>query len=391
MEGSPLSRSTTLNVDALRREQFPVTHRWAWFNHATFGPPPTAYLTAVREFTERMAAADLPEGYGLWGGMVDDVRAAAARFVNCEVDDVAFLKNTAEGLGVVALGLDWKPGDEVIAYNQAFPADVYPWMNLGSRGVTLKLIEDRGRQRHEVADVEALMTPRTRLVCLELVNFNSGFRAPVEEVAKLCHDHGAWLLVDATQAAGALRIDVRELGCDVLIAHGYKFLMSGWGTAISYFAPHTRERLGVPEPGWKSLRDLKNRASLVDYQMDWATEARRWEPGIPDIVGIMGLGAVVKLMSELGTREIEERVLAYADEVSGALEEQGWSVVSSRRAGERSGILSLKRDGVDMPKLAEELRSRDVSCAVREGRLRVSVHFYNDRSDLDRLLDCLPR
>jgi len=235
------------------------------------------------------------------------------------------------------------------------------------------------------------MTPRTRLVCLELVNFNSGFRAPVEEVAKLCHDHGAWLLVDATQAAGALRIEVRELGCDVLIAHGYKFLMSGWGTAISYFAPHTRERLGVPEPGWKSLRDLQNRASLVDYQMDWATEARRWEPGIPDIVGIMGLGAVVKLMSELGTREIEERVLAYADEVAGALEERGWSVVSSRRTGERSGILSLKRDGVDMPKLAEELRSRDVSCAVREGRLRVSVHFYNDRADLDRLLDCLPR
>jgi selenocysteine lyase/cysteine desulfurase len=368
-----------------------VTEKWAWFNHATFGPPPRAYLRAVHELTEKMAAAELPDGYGLWGEMVDGVRADAARFVNCEPDDVAFLKSTAEGFGVVSLGLDWKPGDEVIAYNQAFPADVYPWLNLASCGVRLKLIDDRGRQRHDVADVEALMTPRTRLVCLELVNFSSGFRAPVEEVAGLCHRQGAWLLVDATQAAGALRVDVRELGCDVMIAHGYKFLMSGWGTAISFFAPHTRERLGVPEPGWKSVADLKNRASLVDYKLDWATEARRWEPSIPDLVGIMGLGAVIGLLSELGTRQIEERVLDYADQVSGALEERGWSVVSSRRPGERSGIISLSRDGVDMAGLEAELRGQDVACAVREGRLRVSVHFYNDGSDLDRLVDCLPR
>ena len=379
-----------LDVAALRREQFPVTKRWAWFNHATFGPPPVAYLEKVRDFTQKMAEAELPDGYGLWGDMVDEVRTAAARFVGCEADDVAFLKSTAEGFGVVALGLDWKPGDEVIAYNQAFPADVYPWMNLGERGVTLKLVEDRGRQRHEAADVAALLTPRTRLVCLELVNFNSGFRAPIEEIAELCRRQGAWLLVDATQAAGALRIDMRELGCDILVAHAYKFMMSGWGTAICAYAPHTRERLGVPEPGWKSLRDVKNRASLVDYKLDWASEARRWEPSIPDIVGIMGLGAVMGLMTSLGTRRIEERVLDYAEEVTGALEDRGWSVVSSRRPGERSGILSLRREGVDMPGLAAELRSRDVACAVREGRLRVSVHFYNDRSDLDRLLDCLP-
>ena len=176
-----------------------------------------------------MSAGDIPDGYGLWGEMLEQARAQAAQFVNCSPDDVAFLKSTAEGLGVVALGLDWQPGDEVIAYNQAFPADVYPWMNLSGRGVELKLIADQGRHRHEVADVEALMTPRTRIVCLELVNFTNGFRAPIAEIARMCHERGAWLVVDATQAAGVLRIDMRELGCDVLVAHGYKFLMSGWG------------------------------------------------------------------------------------------------------------------------------------------------------------------
>jgi selenocysteine lyase/cysteine desulfurase len=390
MEVSPLSSSVGIDVAAIRKGEFPVTEKWSWFNHATFGPPPRAYLKAVGEFAEQMAAGDLPEGYGLWGETVDRVRAKAARFVNCEPDDVAFLKSTAEGLGVVALGLDWQSGDEVIAYNQAFPADVYPWLNLAGKGVELKLIVDKGRQRHDVADVEALMTPRTRVVCLELVNFNNGFRAPIEEIAGLCHERGAWLLVDATQAAGALRIDVRELGCDVLVAHGYKFLMSGWGTAICYFAPHTRARLGVPEPGWKSLRQIRNVPSLVDYNLDFATEARRWEPGVPDITSIMGTGAVIDLMTELGTDQIEERVLAYGAEVADALEGRGWSVVSSREPGERSGILSAQREGVDTAAVLEELRRRNVACAVREGRMRVSVQFYNDRSDLDRLLDCLP-
>ena len=379
-----------LDVAALRREQFPVTERWAWFNHATFGPPPRAYLHAVEEFAGQMTTGELPDGYGLWGDAVDEVRAKAARFVNCDIDDVAFLKSTAEGLGVIALGLDWQPGDEVVAYNQAFPTDVYPWLNLANRGVELKLISDQGRQRHEVADVEALMTPRTRVVCLELVNFNNGFRAPIEEIARLCHDRNAWLVVDATQAAGALRIDVKELGCDVLVAHGYKFLMSGWGTAICYFAPHTRARLGVPEPGWKSLQRIKNVASLVDYNLDFASEARRFEPGIPDILSIVGMGAVLDLMGEAGTRRIEERVLAYAAEVTEALEGRGWTVVSSRRPGERSGILSATRDGVDTAAVAQELRRRDVACAVREGRVRVSVHFYNDGADLERFLDCLP-
>jgi len=389
MEGSPLSSSVGIDVAALRRDQFPVTRAWSWLDHATFGPPPKAFVSAVQGFVDSMADASLPQGQAMWGDGLDRVRGKAARFMNCEPDDIAFQKSTAEGIGVVALGFDWKQGDEVIAYDQAFPADVYPWMNLASRGVELKLIHDRGRRRFDVDDIEALMSPRTRVVCLELVNFGNGFRAPLQQIAKLCHEHGAWLVVDATQGAGALRIDVRELGCDVLIAHGYKFMMSGWGTAISYFAPHVRARVGVPEPGWKSLQQIPP-PSLVDYKLDFAAEARRFEPGIPDMVSIFGTEAVIDLMTEIGTGHIEERVLAYGAEVAEALTHRGWSVVSSQRPGERSGILSAEKKGLEMESVRERLVEGHVACAVREGRLRVSFHFYNDRSDLDRLLACLP-
>ncbi len=376
-------------MSALRRDQFPVTKEWSWLDHATFGPPPRAFVTAVRGFVDSMADASLPQGQAMWGDGLDRVRAKAAHFINCNAEDVAFQKSTAEGIGVVALGLDWRQGDEVIAYDQAFPAGVYPWMNLASRGVELKLIADRGRRRFDVEDVEALMTPRTRVVCLELVNFGNGFRAPLREIAHLCHRREAWLVVDATQAAGALRINVQELGCDVLIAHGYKFMMSGWGTAISYFAPHVRARVGVPEPGWKSLQQMPP-PSLVDYKLDFAAEARRFEPGIPDMVSIFGTEAVIELMTEVGTGHIEEMVLAYGGEVAEALQRRGWSVASSLQPGERSGILSAEKKGLDMDTVRDRLVAEHVACAVREGRLRVSFHFYNDRSDLDRLLACLP-
>lgn len=368
-----------------------MTERWAWLDHATFGPPPNAYVRAVEEFAHTMADANIPEGYALWGAALDRVRGKAARFFNCDGDDIAFQKSTAEAMSAVALGLDWREGDEVIAYDQAFPADVYPWMNLAGRGVQLKLIRDRGRQRFDVDDLAALMTPRTRVVCLELVSFGNGFRAPIADVARLCHDRGAWLLVDATQAAGALRIDVRELGCDMLVAHGYKFMMSGWGTAISYFAPHVRARLAVPEPGWKSRKTITGSFSLIDYQnVEYASEARRFEPGIPDMMSIFGIEAVIDFMTDIGSHNIEERVLAIGAEVADALQAKEWAVVSSRRQAERSGIVSVTRDGIDFARLHEELRRQRVACAVREGRIRVSVHFYNDRSDLDRLLACLP-
>ena len=389
MEVSPLSKAVGFDVASLRKEQFRVTEKWTWFNHATFGPPPRTYVETIEDFAHKMAGAELPEGAGLWGDALERVRAKAARFFNCDTDDVAFLKSTAEGIGVVALGLDWRSGDQVIAYDQAFPADVYPWMNLASRGVELRLIADRGRQRIDVEDVEALMTPRTRVVCLEMVNFGNGFRAPLAEVARLCHERGAWLVVDATQAAGAMRVDVQEFGCDVLVAHGYKFMMSGWGTAICYFAPHVRSRLGVPEPGWKSVQKIPP-PSLVDYKLDWAAEARRFEPGIPDMMSIFGTEAVIDLMTSLGTRQIEDRVMEYGAEVTEALEDMKWSVVSSHRNAERSGIISVQREGVDMDQLNHRLQERYVACAVREGRMRISMHFYNDRSDLERLLDCLP-
>jgi selenocysteine lyase/cysteine desulfurase len=373
-------------VPALRRDQFPVTERWAWFNHATYSPPPHSAAQAAARFVTDMSRGELREGG--WAEPLDRARVKAARLVGCEADDVAFLTSTAEGVGVVALGLDWRPGDQVIAYDQEFPAGVYPWLNLAHAGVEVKLVRDAGRHRFEVQDVEALMTPRTRVVCLGLVNFQNGFRAPVEAVGRLCRDRKVLLVVDATQALGALQVDVGRLGCDVLVAHGYKFMMAGFGTALCYFSPSVRGRLRVPEPGWKSLS--REGSAIPEHGLDFAEEARRFEPGVPDMASIAALEACIDLFHELGPAEIERHILTYSAAVASALEDRGYRFASSPRWGERSGIMSLAGEGVDSAALERRLGERHVACAVRDGRIRLAVHFYNDADDLERLVACLP-
>jgi cysteine desulfurase / selenocysteine lyase len=326
-----------------------------------------------------------------WFAEIERVRGLAARLLGCTAEDLAFVKSSAEAMGLVALGLDWRAGDEVVVSEREFPAGVLPWLNLAHLGVRVRFIRDGGRHRFDAEDVEELVGERTRAVCLGLVNHGNGFRAPVERVAEVCRRSGAWLLVDATQAAGVLRVDVRELGCHLLVAHGYKFLLSGYGTAPCYVHPDLRERLRVSEPGWKTRGDTWDDEETDYERVEFVAGARRFEPSIPDMASIVGMGASLGLLLRLGTAAIEGWALDLTAAAAAALRDRGLHVVSSSRDGERSTILSVQRAGTDPRRLEAALRAAGVVTAVREGRLRLSLHGYNDESDLDRLLDALPR
>ena len=379
--------SPAYDLAALRAE-FPVTVRHAYLDHATFGPPPIACADAVASTLRQLSEVrDLPVD---WPPVVERTRALAARLFGCEPDDIALLKSTAEAMGLVALGLDWRDGDEVVVYEDEFPAGVLPWLNLAHLGVRVRFVRDRGRHRFDAADVAELIGPRTRVVCLELVNFGNGLRVPVEAVSAACREHGAYLLVDATQGAGVLPVDVGALGCDLLASHGYKFLSSAYGVAPCFVRRELRTRLRVPEPGWKSRADLDHVETITDYdRVEYAEAARRFEPSVPDVGSIAGMGASLELLLGLGADAISSWALRLAAATADALEERGFRVVSSRREGERSQIISIERDGVDPHELEARLLEEGCAGAVREGRLRLSFHGYNDESDLERVVAAL--
>jgi cysteine desulfurase/selenocysteine lyase len=377
-------------LDRLRREEFPVTETRTWFNTATYGPLPRSNVLAQTQMLDSMMRGEGAKGIGHWWEGASEVRGKVGQLVGCDPGDVALVRSTGEGLGLVSLGLDWAVGDEVLVYDQEFPSGVYPWLALEKRGVKVRFVEDRGRSRFEVEDVAALLSERTRVVSVSLVNCYHGFRAPVEEISTLCRPNGTWLLVDAVQAVGALEVDVSSLGADLVSAHGYKSLCAGYGIGFCYVSPPLREALEVAAPGWKSVEDAPFIDKQLHYELRYPADARRYEASVPNLAAMFGLGASIDLFLDAGVRVINDWVLDVSAAVTRVLEEKGYAVVSSSRDGERSGIVSARVPEGDAAQVCAVLADQQVACAVRDGRLRVSCHLFNDESDVERLAKALP-
>lgn len=367
-------------VAELRATELEVTHGRTYLDHATFGPPPRCHVRAACEVLERTARDGLDGTSG--SALLEEVRAEAATLLHGEARHVALLKSTSEGLGLLAQGLDWRAGDEVVVIEHEFAGCVAPFLHLRERGVGVQAVADRGRDRFDLADVEALLTTRTRAVCLSLVNRSHGMRAPVEAIGELCRERGIWLAVDAAQAMGVLDLDARAIGADVLAAHGYKFLCSGFGLAVTHCSERALTELTVPQVGWKN-------AELVDAPAG-AADARRFESTMPSLPLLAGMGASLRLLNGFDPVERERRAVALAVAAADGLEARSYALRSSRRPGEGSSLVAARHPSLGQEEVVRELRAAGVACAGVDGALRVSTHFFNTAEDVEALLAALP-
>ncbi|HEY1435464.1 MAG TPA: aminotransferase class V-fold PLP-dependent enzyme, partial [Thermoanaerobaculia bacterium] len=232
---------------ALDRE-FPVRRHLLYFNHAAVAPLPrrvadamTAHVKSVRD----RGAAD----WRAWYGMIETVRGKAARLLGAETAEIAFLPNTSWGVNLVALGFAWNAGDNVVTTDMEFPSNAYPWRRLTARGVECRIVKSRaGRVTAE--DFAGLVDARTRVVAVSWVAFHNGFVFPLAEIGRLCRERGILLVVDAIQGLGALPLDVRASGVDVLCADGHKWLFGAEGGAIFYVNEGAREKVPARAAGW---------------------------------------------------------------------------------------------------------------------------------------------
>jgi cysteine desulfurase/selenocysteine lyase len=379
-----------IDVETIRREEFPITRRGVYLDHATLGPPPTRHVQAVTAFLERMSTEGLEDLFAISDGGVDSVRAKAAALLNADPSNVFFVRSTSHGIGVVAEGLTWRDGDEVILYELDHPAGVFPWLNLADRGVKVRFIKDRGRFGFAADDVRALISPHTRVVCISLVNFAHGTHADVEEIAEICRRHGAWLVVDAVQALGAVRVDALRLGADLVVAHGYKFLLSGFGLGIACCSDRALAELNVRQIGWKSVENPFDIDRILAFEMRFPPSAKRFEPSFQPLPQVFGLGATLDLLHEFGAEAIERRVLSLAGRLVVGLREKGYEVVGPQASEPRSPIISVAvRSEEERQRIHSGLRASKTTCAVRESRVRISPHFYNTEQEIDLLLSCL--
>jgi selenocysteine lyase/cysteine desulfurase len=288
---------------------------------------------------------------------------------------------------MIANGIDWQAGDNIVTAKCEFPANIVPWMRINREfGVELRLAHERDG-RLETEEILSLIDERTRLVTLSFVQYASGFRADLASIGRYCRERNLLFVVDAIQGLGALNLDVEASYIDALSADSHKFLLGIEGCAIFYLSARAMERIKPTVVGWLSLENPENHGN---FEQQFAKTARRFEPGSLNTIGVAGLGAALELFKEIGIDKIEEYLIGLGDYLCGRLADRGYQIISSRREIEKSAIICCRHANYSAEFLANTLGERQIVTAARAGRLRISPHFYNTREEIDRLIECLP-
>jgi len=359
------------------RAEFPSLARWTFLDTATFGQMPVRAVEAVaRHFQRRdeLACADFLD----WFDDADRLRGLLARLIHAEAADIAFMPNVTAALSLLMNGLDLRPGDRIVTFENEFPDSIYFPALKRSRGV--EFIESPWK-----GFLDAINS-RTRLVLLSEVNYTNGFRPPLEEIARRAHERGAVLFVDGTQSLGALQIDARAVQVDMYAVHGYKWLLSPNGAAFCYVSPGLRERLAPNAVGWRSHRAWRRVDSLHHGPPEFTSRSEKYEGGMLSFPLLYAMEASVRMILEIGPAAIERRVM----ELAGCLRERLRALGARLRADEsphyQSPIVAA-RFARPASELARTLKERGVLVSARHDNLRVSTHFYNNQQDIDRLAE----
>jgi cysteine desulfurase/selenocysteine lyase len=353
------------------RTEFPALANWTYLNTATYGHVPRRGTAAIAgHFARRdeLACSDFLS----WYDESDRIRESVARLIHAAPDDIAFIQNSSTSMGLIAGGIDWKRGDNVVTLADEFPNCLY----------LPALVERHGVEFREVPwerfydSIDA----RTRLVVMSEVNYATGLRPPLAELSKFLRERNVLLYVDGTQSVGALQFDVREVQPDMLAVHAYKWMCAPTGVGFMYVAPSLRAKLLPSVAGWRTHRDWHNVDNLHHGMPVLKESAERYEGGGLQFGLLHAMGAMVDWMHELGPAAIEQRVLDLARCTRERLMRLG-----AEGLDQGSQIVAVKFPGVEPSRLAKELKARRVMIAARHGFLRVAPHFFNNEADLDRL------
>ncbi len=362
----------------------PVTRRWAYMDHASVAPLPSATRRALLDWVED-ASANGDAHWPDWHAQVEAARTEAARLLGAEREEIALLQNTAQGIGLVAEGYPWQPGDNMVTLADEFPSNQYPWMNLADRGVETRRVPTQSGHI-DLDRVAEAMDRRTRILAISWVSFLSGWRYDVDRLVELAHRRGALLLLDAIQGLGVFELNVAKTPVDFVASGGYKWLLGPEGTALFYVRREHLDRLRPLGVGWHSV---KRPYEFTRINFELREEAARYEGGSQNMPGMIAVGESLKLLNSYGPAALSRRVVDVTDLACRRLTQIGAEIATDRQEGHQSGIVLFGMPGRDSDALAEHCLERGIVLRPRAGRIRISLHAYNNEEDVERLVKAL--
>jgi selenocysteine lyase/cysteine desulfurase len=381
-----------LAVDELTRARslFPFTNAGkVYLNHAATGPLSTRVVDAMTSYLKERSVGRL-ENYPVDVKMVAECRTLVQQLIGAESPErIAFFGNTTDALNVIASGVPWRTGDRVLSNTLEFPANVYPYLNLKQRGVELDSIATPdGRVTPEM--IHDALRPRTKLIALSAVQFLTGYRADLAAVGELCRNRGIIFAVDGVQAVGAVQIDVKSMKIDALACGGQKWLMSPHGSGFLYLTEELQSFIRQQQLGWLSVEDPWD---FHNYSQPLAPSARRYECGSLPMPSLWGMHAAVSTLLEFGTEAIEHQILALTQILIDQFAKTDmYALLSPTERHERGGIVTVKLRSCSVPATAmQALSDSGITIALREGKFRLSPHFYNSPEEMTTVVSAMQR
>lgn len=370
--------------DALRA-QMPIAAKWAYFDHASVAPLPKASAAALVDWA-REACEEGDVCWGQWNGQIQRLRHRCAEMIHAHPDEIAIVHSTTEGINLVAEGLDWREGDNVVTLADEYPANQYPWIHQQTKGVEVRRIATEGG-RVDLSRLSAACDSRTRVLTVSWVNYLSGWRNDLAAIVEIAHRVGAFCFLDAIQGLGAFAINVQELPIDFLAADGHKWMLGPEGAGMFYLRREHLDRLRAVGIGANSMVDWRDYARI---EMRLKPDASRYEGGAPNSVGAAAWLESLALLHAAGLENIAQQILDYTDFAADRLLKAGATLISPREERRHcSGIVTFDWPGVDPNKMRDFCIGRGVVLSCRSNHLRISPHAYNNEADLERLIEAL--
>jgi selenocysteine lyase/cysteine desulfurase len=372
-----------MNVAQIRKS-FPITEKWNYLNHAVVSPLPTYVRDAIVQFLYNRVT-DGGISYTEWFKEVESSRSVMGNLLKTSGNNIAFFNNTSHAMNTISDILPLKKDDEILISDLEFPSNTFPWVKQQSKGIGVKWLRSHNGIL-DISDIKRALTENTKVIAISHVCYYNGYKVDVEALSDLAQERDLILVIDAMQSLGALEIDLHKLNIDFLASNSYKWLLGPFGIATLYCKENWISKLSPNSIGWYSAKDIWSREL---EQFIPADTARRFETGHPNFEGIKGIRASVEFMLQIGTRSIEDRVIALNTKIR---EELGLikEVEILSPSKDISGITLFRVPRIDSAKVVNILRAKGIVVFSQRWKdgigVKVSPHFYNTEEEVEEFL-----
>ena len=368
----------------------------AYLAHAAISPLSDPVVERIADVARDYSRGGMA-GFVRWAPRAKHVREQLATLLSASTEEVVFVANTSQGVIDIAFGIPWEPGDRVVLFEREFPANVTPWQQaaktFGLELVWASLEPFRRSAEEGIIELRRVLEGGARIVAVSAVQYRTGLRMPLEQIASVAHEFGAELFVDAIQGLGATPIDV-SCGIDYLSAGSHKHLMGAEGAGMLYVSKRCADRLEPRLAGWLGHENpvafLVGDEPLLRHDNPLQKGAPALETGTSNVIGIAALGVSISLIQEVGVEAVHAHVQAYHDALEKGLEARGFESFRTREASGRSTLLGVRPPkDVRLSKLAAALRDRGVVCNTPDGLMRFAPHWPNAVDEVPGVLDAV--